>query len=37
MEIELEEVTENMKDNLGQILSRGEKFDVLMSKSEKLK
>lgn len=37
MEYELNDITESMKDNLTSILSRGEKFNTLMQKSEKLK
>ena len=37
MEYELTDITESMKDNLNSILSRGEKFNSLIQKSEKLK
>mmetsp|Transcript_14407 Transcript_14407/g.16107 ORF Transcript_14407/g.16107 Transcript_14407/m.16107 type:complete len:89 (-) Transcript_14407:127-393(-) len=37
MEYELNDITENMKDNLTSILSRGEKFSTLFQKSDKLK
>lgn len=37
IEIELEEIAQNVKMNIGQIFERGEKFGILASKSEALK
>ena len=37
MEYELTDITESMKENLTSVLARGEKFNVLMQKSETLK
>jgi hypothetical protein len=37
IEVELEEIAENVKQNIGRIFERGEKFGMLASKSEALK
>jgi len=37
MEFELSDITNSMKENLGSILARGEKFNSLIQKSEMLK
>jgi hypothetical protein len=37
IEVELEEIAESVKKNIGQIFERGEKFGILANKSEALK